>query len=382
MKYNFDQISNRRNSNSIKWDVKDNELPMWIADMDFMVFPKIKEALIEAVNQGAYGYSFPTKDFFLAYQTWWKKRHQLFIDTKDMVYVSGVVSALDSLVRLLTKEKDAVMILSPSYNCFFSVIKNNNRTLVTSDLVYQNDDYIIDYQDVEQKIIKYQIKLFIFCNPHNPVGKIWDKKEIEAITNLCDKHHVYFISDEIHCDIVDPSYQYVPSLSVYKKAITCLSPSKVFNLAGLQSSVVVIQDEELKNKAQETFYHDDVGEPNYFAESATKAAYLYGDDYVDQLNAYLYQNKQYVISYFKEHLPRLKVVSKQATYLMWIDISSYQIPSDRFTKELREQTGLFVAEGLHYGDNAQYFIRLNVATSLNNVKDAMHRLSNYLNDKE
>ena len=382
MKYNFDQISNRRNSNSIKWDVKDNELPMWIADMDFMVFPKIKEALIEAVNQGAYGYSFPTKDYFLAYQTWWKKRHQLFTDTKDMVYVSGVVSALDSLVRLLTKEKDAVMILSPSYNCFFSVIKNNNRTLVTSDLVYQNDDFIIDYQDIEQKIIKHQIKLFIFCNPHNPVGKIWDKKEIEAITNLCDKHHVYFISDEIHCDIVGPSYQYVPSLSVYKKAITCLSPSKVFNLAGLQSSVVVIQDEELKNKAQETFYHDDVGEPNYFAESATKAAYLYGDDYVDQLNAYLYQNKQYVISYFKEHLPRLKVVSKQATYLMWIDISSYQIPSDRFAKELREQTGLFVAEGLHYGDNAQYFIRLNVATSLNNVKDAMHRLSNYLNDKE
>ena len=382
MKYNFDQISNRRNSNSIKWDVKDNELPMWIADMDFMVFPKIKEALIEAVNQGAYGYSFPTKDYFLAYQTWWKKRHQLFIDTKDMVYVSGVVSALDSLVRLLTKEKDAVMILSPSYNCFFSVIKNNNRTLVTSDLVYQNDDFIIDYQDIEQKIIKHQIKLFIFCNPHNPVGKIWDKKEIEAITNLCDKHHVYFISDEIHCDIVGPSYQYVPSLSVYKKAITCLSPSKVFNLAGLQSSVVVIQDEELKNKAQETFYHDDVGEPNYFAESATKAAYLYGDDYVDQLNAYLYQNKQYVISYFKEHLPRLKVVSKQATYLMWIDISSYQIPSDRFAKELREQTGLFVAEGLHYGDNAQYFIRLNVATSLNNVKDAMHRLSDYLKDKE
>ena len=382
MKYNFDQLSDRRNSNSIKWDVKDNELPMWIADMDFMVFPKIQEALIEAVNKGAYGYSYPTKEFFLAYQEWWQKRHHLLIDTQEMVFVSGVVSALDSLVRLLTNVNDAVMILSPSYNCFFSVIKNNNRSLVTSDIIYQNDDFVIDYQDVEKKIIEENVRLFIFCNPHNPTGKVWSKEEIEKIVRICDKHQVYFISDEIHCDIVDPGYEYVPALSVYEKAITCLSPSKVFNLAGLHSAVVVIKDEELRNKAQEAFYHDDVGEPNYFMESATKAAYLYGDDFVDQLNAYLYQNKRYVSEYINENIPKLKVVSKNGTYLMWIDIYAYNIPSERFVKELREETGLFLAEGIHYGDNADGYIRMNVATSLANVKDAMNRLQKYLKDKE
>lgn len=382
MKYNFDQLSDRRNSNSIKWDVKDNELPMWIADMDFMVFPKIQEALIEAINKGAYGYSYPTKEFFLAYQEWWKKRHHIVIDTNEMVYVSGVVSALDSLVRLLTKENDSVMILSPSYNCFFSVINNNSRSLITSDILYQNDDFIIDYQDVENQIIAKNVKLFIFCNPHNPTGKVWNKEEITKIVEICERHQVYFISDEIHCDIVDPGYEYVPALSIYEKAIACLSPSKVFNLAGLQSAVIVIKDEKLRNDAQAAFYHDDVGEPNYFMESATKAAYRYGDVFVDQLNAYLYQNKRYVSEYINKNIPKLKVVSKNGTYLMWIDISAYNIPSERFVKELREETGLFLAEGIHYGENGDSFIRMNVATSLSNVKDAMNRLQKYLNNKE
>ena len=382
MKYNFDQLSQRRHTNSIKWDVKDNELPMWVADMDFLVLPEIKEAIIEAANRDAFGYSYPTENFFKAYQKWWSTRHHIVIPTESMVYVSGVVSALDALINHLTNKGDAVLLLSPSYNGFFSVVNNNNRKLVTSDLIYRNDDFIIDLVDVENKIISNGVKATIFCNPHNPTGKVWSKEEIKAFYDICKKHHVLFISDEIHCDIVDPSFEYVPALTISEDIIMCSAPSKVFNLAGLQSAIMVINNQVIREKMQEAVYHDDIGEPNYFVEPATIAAYTYGGQYVDELNQYLAKNKQYVRDFFEKELPHLKVVSGHATYLLWIDISYYQIPSLEFVKELREKTGLFINEGIHYGDNGDNYVRMNVATSLDNVKDGLNRLKSFLLDKE
>ena len=382
MAYNFDLLSNRRNTNSLKWDVKENELPMWVADMDFLVFPEITKAIIEAANRGSYGYSYPTPAFFNAYHRWWLTRHDIDISTNDMVYVSGIVSSLDSLIRNLTNEKDGVLLLSPIYSGFYSVIKNNNRTLVTSNLINQNDDWLIDYDDVENKITTNNVKATIFCNPHNPTGKIWSLEEIKKIYEICKRHNVIFISDEIHCDIVDPGFEYVPALKVSDNIITCLAPSKVFNLAGLQSAICVIKDKEIREKMQETFYHDDIGEPNYFVEPATVAAYNLGDNWVDELNAYLLKNKNYVKEYIAKHLPHLKVVSGHATYLMWIDTSYYQIPSETFKEELRNETGLYLHAGSHYGDNSDLYMRINVATSLENVKDAMNRLSVYLKSKE
>jgi len=382
MKYNFDEISQRRNTNSSKWNVKENELPMWVADMDFMVFPEIKTAIIDAANKGSYGYTFPTPKFFEAYHHWWLTRHDINIPVNEMIYVSGVISALDSLTKTLTNEKDAILLLSPIYSGFYSVVKNNKRTLVTSDLKYENADWVIDYQDVEEKIVNRNVKATIFCNPHNPTGKIWSFEEIEKIYQICKKHGVIFISDEIHCDLVDPGYQYIPALKVSPDIIMVSAPSKVFNLAGLQSAICIIKDEKIRNQMQEAFYHDDVGEPNYFVEPATLAAYFKGAQWVDELNTYIYQNKEYVKNYFAEHLPHLKVVSGHATYLLWIDVSYYQIPSDIFTEKLRKETGLFVHNGLHYGDNGGNYIRVNVATSLANVKDALNRLSTFLKDKE
>ena len=382
MKYNFDLTTNRRGINSIKWDVKENELPMWVADMDFKVLPEIKEAIIEAANKEGYGYSYPSEKLFKAYQTWWKKRHDIDIALNEMVYVSGVVSALDSLIRLLTKENDSVLLLSPCYNGFYSVVNNNKRKLITSNLIHQDDDFIIDYQDVEDKIIKNKIQALIFCNPHNPVGKPWSKQEIKTIYDICQRHHVHFISDEIHADIIEPDAVFNSALSVADDIIVCTSPSKIFNLAGLQSAMVFIKDQNIRQKAQEAFYHDDIGEPNYFVEPATIAAYTYGEQYVDELNAYIAKNKEYVDDYLKNNLPHLKVVSGKATYLLWIDISHYQIPSDVFAEELRKETGLYVSNGLAYGKNGLDFIRINVATSLVNVKDAMSRLSTYLKGKE
>ena len=382
MAYNFDLLSNRRNTNSLKWDVKENELPMWVADMDFLVFPEITKAIIEAANRGSYGYSYPTLAFFNAYHRWWLTRHDIDISISDMVYVSGIVSSLDSLIRNLTNEEDGVLLLSPIYSGFYSVIRNNNRTLVTSNLVNQNDDWLIDYEDVENKIVTNNVKATIFCNPHNPTGKIWSLEEIKKIYEICKRHRVIFISDEIHCDIVDPGYKYVPALKVSDNIITCLAPSKVFNLAGLQSAICVIKDKDIREKMQEAFYHDDIGEPNYFVEPATVAAYNLGDNWVDELNAYLLKNKNYVKEYIAKHLPHLKVVSGHATYLMWIDTSYYQIPSETFKEELRNETGLYLHAGSHYGDNSDLYMRINVATSLENVKDAMNRLSQYLKTKE
>ena len=382
MKYNFDELSERRNTNSRKWDVKENELPMWVADMDFLVFPEIKKAIIEAANRGSYGYSFPTEKFFEAYHYWWKTRHDIDIPIKDMVYVSGVVSSLDSLIRALTKEKDAVLLLSPIYSGFYSVVRNNNRTLVTSNLIYENNDWVINYEDMESQIVKNNVKATIFCNPHNPTGKIWSYEEIKKAYDICKKHGVIFIADEIHCDLVDPGYQYVPALKVSDDIIVSVAPSKVFNLAGLQSAICVIKDEKIRNLMQDAFYHDDVGEPNYFVEPATIAAYTKGAEWVDELNAYIFNNKEYVNSFLAKYLPHVKVVSGHATYLLWIDISYYQIPSDIFTEKLREETGLFLHNGLHYGDNGANYIRMNVATSLANVKDGMNRLKTFLDKRE
>ncbi len=381
MKYDFNKLSERRNTSSIKWDVKENELPMWVADMDFVQMPEIQEAVINAAKDGSYGYTYPTDDFFKAYQYWWKLRHDIDIDYKNMVFATGVVSALDSLVRTLTKENENVMILSPVYNNFFTVVTSNKRNLIISDLIYQNDDFFIDYEDVEEKVKKNNVKLFIFCNPHNPIGKIWKKEEIEKLYNILSKYNVQMISDEIQCDIVEPGCKYVSALAVGQDIITCMAPSKVFNLAGLHSAVTVVNNPTLKEKVQKAFYHDDIGEPNYFCIPATIAAYTKGAQYVDELNEYLYQNKKYIKEFLKENLPNVKLVSGQATYLLWLDISKYGIPSDVFVKELREETGLYINDGLHYGPNGGNFIRINIATSLNNVKDGMNRLSNFLKGK-
>ena len=381
MKYDFDKLSERRNTHSEKWNVKENELPMWVADMDFVTMPEIQEAIINAAKDGSYGYSYCTDEFFKAYQYWWNTRHNIDIDYRNMVFASGVVSALDSLVRTLTSENDNVMILSPVYNNFFTVVVSNKRNLIISDLIYKNNDFFIDYEDVEEKIKKNSVKLFIFCNPHNPIGKIWKKEEIQKLYNILHKYSVQMISDEIHCDIVEPGCEYVPALAIAEDIIVCLAPSKVFNLAGLHSAVTVVNNPKIKEKVQKAFYHDDIGEPNYFSVPATITAYTKGADYVNQLNEYLLNNKKYVKEFLKRSLPNVKYVSGQATYLLWLDISYYGIPSDIFAKELREQTGLFINDGLHYGPNGGKFIRINIATNLNNVKDGMNRLYSYLKGK-
>ena len=382
MKYNFDQIAKRLHTSSVKWNVKDNELPMWVADMDFLPTPEIQEAVIKAAKENGYGYTYPTDEFYEAYQSWWKNRHHVNIPKEWMVFATGVVAALDSMLRELTKENDGIMLLTPVYHTFYKVITNNKRRVVASKLINDNDYYSIDYHDVKEKIKNDNVKVIIFCNPHNPMGRIWEKEEIKKLSDICEKYNIILISDEIHCDITDPGYEYCSALCVNESAITCLSPGKAFNLAGIHSAVIVVKNEHYRKLLQEAFYHDDIGEPSYFAIPTNIAAYKYGNQYIDELNEYLYKNKEYVSAFIKDKLPEIKLVNGHATYLLWLDVSSLKIRSDVFVKELIEKTGLILSPGLQFGEEGAYYLRINISTSLANVKDAMNRLKAYIDSKK
>lgn len=378
MKYNFDKIADRRNTNQVKWDVKDNELPMWVADMDFEVLPEIKEALTKGVNVGAYGYAISTDKYFEAYISWWKRNHEVSFKKEWMAFSSSVIASIDVIINTLTPIHSNIVLLSPVYNAFFNCVRNYDRNVVESFLIRKDNDFYIDYTDLENKLSDKNTSMLIFCNPHNPIGKIWSKEDILKVSELCKKHNVIFLSDEIHCDIVDPGKKYVPALSVTDDAIVCISGSKVFNMAGLRSSCVVIPNKEVHDKIQKALWKYDVGEPNCLVVDANIAAFTYGDEWVKELNEYLYKNKQEVASFIKNNIPQLTLVNEEATYLLWIDISRFSNNSSEFASKLREKTGLFVSSGDIYGTPGNSYIRMNIATSLANVKDGLNRLKAYI----
>lgn len=384
MKYNFDNIVNRRNSNSYKWDVKENELPMWVADMDFEVLPEIKQAIENKAKINAYGYTQVPESYFKSYSLWWERRHNFKFDVEWMIFSTGVVATISSVVRKLTTVGENVLVQSPVYNIFYNSIINNGRNVVSNDLVYKNGEYSIDFEDLEMKLSNPQTTLMILCNPHNPVGRIWTRQELEKIGELCYKHNVIVLSDEIHCDFQERGKKYLPFVSINKInekiGITCLSGSKIFNIAGLQSSVVAVSDPNLRHKVWRGINTDEVGEPNFFCIEANIAAFTYGDKWVDELNEYINDNKKIVYDYIKENVPDLQVIQSEATYLLWIDVSKYCAEAKQLCDFIREKTGLFVNSGEVYGVNGRSFIRLNVATNRKNVIEGCKRLHHGLEE--
>lgn len=383
MKYNFDKLANRRNTNACKWEVKENELPMWIADMDFETCPDVKEAIIKRANIGAFGYSEIPEDYFKAYQYWWKKRFNFEIQRDWMIYASGVVASISSIVRYMTNIGDNVIVLPPVYNIFYNSIINNKRNVLPCDLVEKCGEYSINFEDLEDKMKNEKTSLLIFCNPHNPVGKIWSKEELIRIGELAKKYNVLVLSDEVHCDFTTPGKTYTPYTSVNDvnkyNSITCLSPSKTFNVAGLQAALDVIPNEDIRKRVNRGLNNDEVAEPNFFSMDAIIAAYNKGEEWVDELKEYIYKNKVYFVNFIKENLPHLKVELKDALYLVWVDVSYYK-KAKEFASELREKTGLYVSSGNVYGGNGDNFIRVNLATNLDNVKDACNRLNKYVKE--
>ncbi len=381
-KYNFDIIAQRKNTNSAKYDSVNSSLPMWVADMDFFMAPKIKEAIQKDLEVGAIGYPIVPDLYFEAFSDLYHKRYGTNFTKEEMIYVSGVVASIDSMIKLMSNEGDNIVMLSPIYHTFYHCISNYNRHALTSKMEIKDGTYVINWEDLENKLANPKSKIMILCNPHNPVGKIFSKEELKKIDELASKHDVFVISDEIHGLIASPDKKYVPYDNIAKgKCVTCLATSKAFNLAGLQSAVVICKDKELRDKLQAAFYADDIGEPNYFAVNANIAALRDSEDWLDEMNEYVYQNKLVFIKTLGKAVPNVKVFLTEATYMVWVDISAYSTNSREFVNQLNEETGLLVCPGIQFGDGGEGFLRINLATSRNNVIDAANRLASFINNR-
>ena len=382
MTYDFDTPTERRNTNSLKWDVAQGELPMWVADMDFQTAPEIREAIMKRAEHGIFGYSVIPDAWYEAYIQWWKMRHGYTMERDWLIFCTGVVPAISSIVRKLTTPAEKVLIQTPVYNIFFNSILNNGRQVLESPLRYDGKEYRIDFADLEEKLSDPQTALMILCNPHNPTGKIWDRQTLEKIGALCSRHHVTVVSDEIHCDLTDPEESYVPFASVSETcrqiSITCMAPTKAFNLAGLQTAAVSVPDEVLRHKVWRALNTDEAAEPNAFAVEAAVTAFTRGADWLDALRDYLYENKKLAAAYIEKEIPGVRAVASQATYLLWLDCSGLIGCGREAAGFLRRETGLYLSEGSQYGGNGADFLRMNIACPRAVLKDGLERLKNGL----
>ena len=374
----FDTVVDRRGTYSLKWDVKEDELPMWVADMDFKTAPAIIDALNKRVEHGVFGYSIIPDEWNEAYIKWWQERHSFRIEKDWLIFSTGVVPILSSVVRKLTTPGENVLIMTPVYNIFFNSIVNNGRNVLQCPLSYKDGEYSIDFEALENAMAQPQTTMMIFCNPHNPVGKIWDREILAKVGGLAKKHHVIVVSDEIHCDITDPDKGYIPFASASDTcreiSITCVAPTKAFNMAGLQTAAAIVPDPFLRHKVNRGLNTDEVAEPNAFAIWAAIAAFNEGGEWLDALREYIYENKLIVETYIKDQVPQVKLVKSEATYLLWLDCSAICSDSEELADFIREKTGLYLSDGVQYGKTGEKFLRLNIACPKSRLMDGLLRL--------
>ncbi|MGW3983029.1 MalY/PatB family protein [Streptomyces mirabilis] len=378
MRHDFDELTDRRGTNSLKWDVADGELPMWVADMDFRTAPEVVEAIHAKAETGIFGYTAVPDEYARAVAKWWARRHGFKMQQDWIVFCTGVVPALSSIVRKMTTVGENVLVQPPVYNIFHNSIVNNGRNVLSNDLRYDGTGYRIDFEDLERKLADPQTTLMILCNPHNPIGMIWDPDMLARIGELCARHHVLIVSDEIHCDLTDPGHPYTPFASVSDtcadNSITCIAPTKAFNLAGLQTASVVIPNEHIRAKVNRGLNTDEVAEPNAFAIEATIAAFTAGQPWLDDLCAYIRQNKERASEFIRAELHELHVVPSQATYLMWIDCGAITSDTTDLSRFIRQKTGLRLSDGADFGGHGSRFIRMNVACPRARLEDGLTRL--------
>ena len=372
--YDFQTVIDRHSTNSLKWDLFDDDYPMWVADMDFMVAPNIQQAILKRASHPVFGYSIVPDSLFEAYINWWDRRYGLEMSRDEMLYATGVMPSISSMIRCLTDVGDEILIQSPVYHVFFYVIEDNNRKVLENELIFRDGKYEIDFDDLDEKLSK--VKMMILCNPQNPVGKIWSKEELGKIGELCKKHDVILISDEIHCDLTDPGTSYNPFMtsSDYNNTILCISPSKSFNVAGFQSSVVYTKNPELLEKIRTQFHVDNSDSCNVFAVSAVEAAYNESEDWLEELKEVIFENKQIVKDYLENELPVIKLVECDATYLLWLDCTALNVSSKVLSEFLRSNQGLFLSSGSDFGQIGDGFLRLNIACPPKLLKEGLLRL--------
>ncbi len=380
MKYDFDKIVPRRHSGSYKWDsIPEDALPLWVADMDFEVAPAIKKALADRVAHGVFGYTQIDDSYYEAALSWYQRRHQWSIDRRWMLYTSGVVPAISCSIKALTLPGENVLVQTPVYNCFFSSIRNQGCQIVENRLVRKDDSYVIDWEDFERKCADEKTTVFLLCNPHNPGGRVWTKDELAKMGAICAKHHVFVISDEIHCELVMPGYKFTPFAAVndvnLRNSVTLSSPSKSFNTAGLQIANIICKDDEIRRRIDRVINIFEVCDVNPFGPVALKAAYNESEEWLDELNEYIWGNYQLLKETFAQQLPSLKVTRLEGTYLAWVDISSLGMTSDAVTEKLLHEGHVFVSNGTLYGKEAgEGFIRINLACPRAVLKEGLSRI--------
>ena len=383
MKYNFDELTDRRNTNSLKWDVGENELPMWVADMDFKTAPEIADSVIARAKSGIYGYQIVPDEWYKAVAGWWTRRHNFEVKEEWLCFCTGVIPAVTSAVKRITNVGDNVVVQTPVYDIFFHSVENTGRHVLENKLAYDGEKYSIDFADLERKLSDPLTTMLVLCNPHNPAGKVWARDELVKIGALCKRYGVTVLSDEIHCDLTEPNVEYTPFASASEEcksiSVTCVAASKAFNLAGLQSAAVIIPDEGLRNKIVRGLNSDEVAEPNAFAVAATIAAFTEGGEWLDELREYISENRKTAAKFIERDLPELKLVGQDATYLLWIDCSAVTYDAEKLCEYIRKNTWLFITAGNQYRGNGNLFVRINVACPRVRLLDGLARLKEGVN---
>lgn len=383
MEYNFDRLISRRGTHSYKWDSAKSEdvLPMWVADMDFHTAPAIVEALRSRVEHGIFGYTRVPDSYYEAVTGWFSRRHGWKIDREWMIYTSGIVPAISAVIKALTVPGDKVLVQTPVYNCFFSSIRNNGCETVSNPLLKTDDTYRMDFDDLEQKVADEKVKVMLLCNPHNPAGRVWTREELMRVGDICLRYDVTVVSDEIHCELVFPGHIYTPFASLSDKflrhSVTCLSPSKAFNMAGLQIANIICADEDMRRKIDKAININEVCDVNPFGVIATQAAYTEGEEWLKQLLDYLHGNYIYMQDFCREHLPDFPIAKLEGTYLVWMDCRALDMSSEELEQRLIDEAGLWLNAGTMYGAEGKGFMRWNIACPQTTLAEGLKRFAEF-----
>lgn len=386
MKYDFDKTTDRRATNSYKWDsAPEGVLPMWVADMDFRTAPAIIDALQKRVAHGIFGYTRVPDAYYDVVTSWFSRRHGWDIDREWIIYTSGVVPAVSAVIKALTVPGDKVIVQTPVYNCFFSSIRNNGCEIVSNPLRRTADTYEMDFDALERCAADPRAKVMLLCNPHNPAGRVWTPDELTRLGNICLRNGVTVVADEIHCELVYQGFKYTPFASLsdafLHRSVTCVSPSKAFNIAGLQIANIVAFDNDLRSRIDKAININEVCDVNPFGVAATIAAYNEGEEWLNQLVDYLHGNYEAMAEFCRRELPEFPITRLEGTYLVLMDCSSLGMPSDALEHALLDDARLWLNAGTMYGAEGEGYMRWNIACPRSVMLDGLNRFLNFVRSR-
>ena len=385
MKYDFDELVVRRGTGCVKWDESpdDEIIPLWVADMDFKAAPAIQDAIRKRAEHGVFGYTVVEDDYYDAVISWFQRRHDWTIRREEILYTTGVVPAMSVAIKALTMPGEKVLILSPDYNCFFSSVRNNGCEVLETALLRVGDSFEVDWEDFEAKCSDEKTTVFLLCNPHNPCGRVWTAKELELMNDICLRHGVKVVSDEIHCELVMPGYRFQPFAAVSEacreNSVILNSPSKSFNIAGLQAANIICSQPDWRRRLDRAININEVCDLNPFGPVALKAAYNESEDWIDELNQYLWGNYQALCEFVEANIPQWKVCKLEGTYLPWIDISAMNTTAQDLCDKLLDEAKVWLNPGTMYGpQSGEGYIRINIATQRSRLIEALNRIKKVL----